>query len=300
MIPLYNKEKYILRAINSVLNQTHCDYEIIIVDDGSTDLSWDKVNDLNNPKIRIFQQENAGVSAARNKGISNANFDYIAFLDADDEWTPTFLETINRLINLYPMNGAYATSYEVIRKDGFSDPATKKNSFKPNWEGIVGDYFKESIKTPLISASSVVIPKEVFDKIGGFPLEITRGEDLDMWCRIALNYDIVFSNKSLATYYNDIENTATQKKIEYNKSFMSYVEDILKNEKKKGETSVYFEEYMISRLIQKARFLISQSNNKEARALLWRYRKTKRNRKTLLKAYLSSFKLVRLLSAKVK
>ncbi|QGH36257.1 glycosyltransferase [Gracilibacillus salitolerans] len=290
VIPLYNKEKAIKRAIDSVLNQTYKNFEIIVIDDGSTDFSVEKIRSINNSKIKVIQQKNAGVSAARNKGIYNANFDYIAFLDADDAWKPEFLETINKLINMYPKNGAYATSYEFVKSNGAVDPSNENNSFDLNWEGIVGSYFKESIKTPLISASSVVIPKEVFNKVGYFPLGITRGEDLDMWCRIALKYKIVFSNKSLARYYKDAENMATRKEIEYNKSFMSYAEEVLIKERNKGNTSIYFEEYMISRLISKARFLISINKRKEARELLYRYRTTKYNKKILFKTYILSFR----------
>ncbi|WP_159435682.1 glycosyltransferase family 2 protein [Salimicrobium salexigens] len=300
VIPLYNKEKHIKRAVDSVLKQTHSDFEIIVVDDGSIDSSVEEISSIKNCKLQVIQQKNAGVSVARNKGVSKANFDFIAFLDADDEWKPEFLETINRLINLFPMNGAYATSYEVIKGDGRSVPSTKNNSFRSGWEGIVGSYFKESIKAPLISASSVVIPKEVFNKLGGFPLGITRGEDLDMWCKIALNYNIVFSNKLLAKYHKDAENMATLKQLEYNKSFMSYVEQILLKEKENGNNSIFFEEYMISRLILKARYLISVNKNKEARNLLYRYKTTKYNKKAMIKTYILSFKLVHFLYLKVK
>ena len=300
VIPLYNKEKYIIKAINSVLNQTYDAFEIIIVDDGSTDSSLSKVQSIMHSKIQIIKQENAGVSAARNKGIESANFQYIAFLDADDEWHSDYLETISDLIDRYPEHGAYATAYEEVKRNNSFIPSIKNNNFKEGWEGIVDSYFKESIKSPLISSSSVVIPKEVFDKVGAFPVGITRGEDQHMWCKVALNYKIVFSNKALVKYFKEVEDSATQKPREYNKSFMSYVEDIFIEERKNGNNSIYFEEYVIRRLINKANFLISSKNNKEARALLYKYRKTKYSKKLMIKTFLRSYKLINYLYLKIR
>ena len=90
VIPLYNKEKYIKRAIESVLNQTFQKFEIIVVNDGSTDKSAEIVQNIKDPRIRLINQKNAGVSAARNRGIQEAKYEYIAFLDADDFWEKIF------------------------------------------------------------------------------------------------------------------------------------------------------------------------------------------------------------------
>lgn len=300
VIPLYNKEKYIIRAIESVLNQTYDDVEIIVIDDGSTDSSLSKVKKIKSSKIRIIQQENAGVSAARNKGIANAKFKYIAFLDADDEWHTRYLEKIYELIKRFPNQGAYGTAYEEVKRGGSCAPSSERNNLRVGWEGVIDNYFKESLESPLISSSSVVIPKEVFNHLGGFPVGITRGEDQDMWCRIGLNYSIAFSNKPLAKYYKDIKNAATQKNREYNRSFMSYVEDILIKEKKNGNHSIYFEEYVIRRLINKANFLIFENRNKEARALLYKYRKTKYSKKLMFKTFLRSYSLINYFYSKIR
>ena len=98
VIPLYNKEKYISRAIKSVIEQTYKIFELIIIDDGSIDNSVNIVKKHKDSRIRLIEQENSGVSATRNKGIKNAKYNYIAFLDADDEWKPNFLDTIVRRI----------------------------------------------------------------------------------------------------------------------------------------------------------------------------------------------------------
>ena len=117
VIPLYNKEKHVARAINSILNQTYQDFEIIIVDDGSTDFSYEEVKKINDPRIKIIRQKNLGVSSARNTGIKEAKNNYIGFLDADDKWKPDFLETIKKLIKDFPGAGAYATSYEIQKEN---------------------------------------------------------------------------------------------------------------------------------------------------------------------------------------
>ena len=102
VIPLYNKRTSVIRALNSVLSQTIQPEEIIVVNDGSTDGSEQLVNELNHPLVRLINQPNAGVSAARNRGIKEAKGDWIAFLDADDEWMPEYLETIKSLSEKYP------------------------------------------------------------------------------------------------------------------------------------------------------------------------------------------------------
>jgi glycosyltransferase involved in cell wall biosynthesis len=110
VIPLYNKEKYIKRAITSVLDQTIQDFEIIVVNDGSTDNSTNIVKSITDNRIKLINQENQGVSVARNTGIENTKNEYIAFLDADDKWEPYFLEEIRKLIEINKSAGLFATN----------------------------------------------------------------------------------------------------------------------------------------------------------------------------------------------
>ena len=118
VIPLYNKAPYIARALNSVLAQERLPEEIIVVDDGSTDGGGDLVKQFKDPLIRLIRQENQGVSAARNRGISLAKGELIAFLDADDTWQPGFLKVISEMRELYPQAGIYGTAYDVINPKG--------------------------------------------------------------------------------------------------------------------------------------------------------------------------------------
>lgn len=114
VIPLYNKEPHVKRALDSVMSQIVQDFEIIVVNDRSIDKSTDVVKSFSDVRIRLINQENAGVSVARNRSIDEAKFELIAFLEADDEWMPDYLETIIlRLREQYPCAGLYATSLKT-------------------------------------------------------------------------------------------------------------------------------------------------------------------------------------------
>jgi glycosyltransferase involved in cell wall biosynthesis len=203
VIPLYNKEPYIARAIGSVLNQTVQDFEIVVVDDGSTDRGRLKVEEFKNPCIRLIRQENAGVSAARNRGIEEAEGNWIAFLDADDAWKPNYLETISRLIDQYPEAGAYATAYEIILPNGKIVRPKYHAIPPPPWQGLLTSYFRSAMGNPPVWSSATTVPKHVFHKVGGFAEGVPIGEDLDMWGRIALRYPIAFRNEVSASYIQD-------------------------------------------------------------------------------------------------
>lgn len=212
VIPLYNKEPHIKGAIDSVLAQKVQDFEIIIVDDGSTDKSAEVVKGFTDPRIRLIQQENAGVSAARNKGIEKARAEIIAFLDADDEWTPSFLETILRLKNKYPEAGAYATGYKISRAGEIKIASLKKLPPAP-WEGLLPSYFMSTaLGDHPVCSSAVCIPKTIIMEIGGFKKGVTWGEDDDLWGRVALRYPIVYSWEVGAIYHKEAINRSFKKK----------------------------------------------------------------------------------------
>jgi glycosyltransferase involved in cell wall biosynthesis len=202
IIPLYNKGPYIACALNSVLAQSFQDFEIIVVDDGSTDAGAEIVRGFKDPRILLIHQDNKGESVARNRGIETARAEMIAFLDADDEWLPGFLETILRLIKKYPDAGAYATAF--IKK--FPNGILQKQVFlgipSSNWEGIIPSYFRSAAQGRLpVNSSNVAIPKRIFSDVGMFPIGFWWGEDSDMWGRIALKYPIGFSSTYCAFYH---------------------------------------------------------------------------------------------------
>jgi len=204
IIPLYNKEKSIKRTIECVLSQSIGDFELIIVNDGSTDNSIEAAQSINDKRILIIDKRNGGVSSARNVGIKNANHNYIAFLDADDLWEPDFLMTIRRLIIKYPQAMAYATRFlqKLNNKNIYLSPSNHA-SIK---EGPILDYYKEANKAPLIHSSAICIKKEVFDIIMPFDERISHGEDRELWIRLVDKFIVVYSSSPQAYFILDSEN----------------------------------------------------------------------------------------------
>lgn len=199
VIPLYNKEKQIAKTLQSVLKQTFQDFEIVIVNDGSTDNSVAAVESIKDSRIRIINQSNEGVSAARNHGIVEAKYDLIAFLDADDEWDVDYLETIYYLYKKYPESSIYGTSYRLKNEVGIT-PIVLNKIFEDN-DGLLFNYFDVAvISSPPLWTSAVAVKKELILKIGGFPVGVASGEDLITWARLAFYGVIAYSKIPHATY----------------------------------------------------------------------------------------------------
>jgi glycosyltransferase involved in cell wall biosynthesis len=202
IIPLFNKEKEVLRTLNSVLSQTINDFEIVIVNDGSTDKGPDLVRAIKDPRIKVIDQANSGVSAARNRGIAESHAELIAFLDADDEWEPDFLETIMHLKNKFPSCEVFASNYVFKRSNNYTRNTRIKGLPENFKEGILTDYFKIASKSdPPIWSSAVTISKKALKSVGEFPVGITTGEDLLTWARLAVKYDIAYSIERKAYFW---------------------------------------------------------------------------------------------------
>ena len=201
VIPLYNKEKQIAYTLQSVFEQTFQDFEIVVVDDGSTDNSVEEVEKFDDSRIRLIHQTNAGVSAARNRGIEEARGELIAFLDADDEWMPEYLATQSGLYQKYPECNVYACNYEFRDSEGkVTSTIIRKLPFEGE-DGILSNYFEvASCSHPPLWTSAVVIKKSAIQAIGGFPLGIKSGEDLLTWARLAVNEKFAYSRKVLSVF----------------------------------------------------------------------------------------------------
>lgn len=215
VVPLFNRAAFVGRAIESILCQTVQDFEILIVDDCSIDNGVEIVEQYikKDPRIRLLRHDrNMGVSVARNHGIQEANFDLIAFLDADDEWLPNYLETICGLIDIYPEVGVYTTSY-LIKYEGEHNNKVidqSKRGFPKGWVGII-DIFNAyiSIGGYPFHTNTIVIKKNILMKMGGFPVGMVRGQDVYTWVRIGANYPICYINIPYAIYYKGIPNQTT-------------------------------------------------------------------------------------------
>lgn len=208
VIPLYNKKSHVAKCIESVLSQSFDNYELIVIENGSTDGSDEVLAHYNDSRLRVYPfKDNVGVSNARNKGVEIASAPYVTFLDADDWWEPTFLEEMAGLIKRHPDAGIYGTSYWIVKGSQRKlAPIGVKADFT---EGEI-NYCKAYAQTLCMPLTSITVamPKKVFDETGGFNPQLSLGEDFDLWIRIALKHKVVFLNKPLCNYNQDVNNAA--------------------------------------------------------------------------------------------
>lgn len=203
IIPLYNKAPYVRKALESVCAQTYRDYELIVINDGSTDNSAivadEYLKATDGIDYQIISQQNAGVSAARNNGFSVSSAEYLAFLDADDWWEPTYLERMAQLINDYPDAGLYTCNY-VYYKPGKTHVALNIPTGYINYPKA---YYESEVMP--VWTGAAIIPRKVYDNVGGFRENLWMAEDFDLWIRIALNNKVVFLNEPLAYYNQEVQ-----------------------------------------------------------------------------------------------
>lgn len=213
IIPLYNKEKYVENALLSILNQKFSDFEIIIVNDGSTDKSVSKVKPFLTENIRLIEHDkNKGLSAARNTGIKNSTASYIAFLDADDLWLPTFLEAIYYLITTFSEARIFATN--IIEVYSNKNMAYDNSSIYigVNSKSIV-NFFKANLKQGIYSACSVCYHKSVFETVGFYNENIDFSEDLDFNIRVNLKFKLAYDTDVHVNYFMETDNQMTRNSI---------------------------------------------------------------------------------------
>lgn len=226
IIPLYNKQNFITRAVNSVLSQSYINFELIIVNDGSTDNSFDLVSSIIDHRIKIINKVNGGVSSARNLGIDNASNEWICFLDADDYWLPNHLEEILYLLKKYPEAKIYSTLTQEKSRKGLS---IAPNGFPDNFEGYIENYFHFAKSATVFNSSSVCINKLALITIDKFDTNLSHGEDLDVWFKLLINYKGVI--KTLPTVVYDLisENRAMHSFCSLEKHLLSKI-NIYRNE----------------------------------------------------------------------
>jgi glycosyltransferase involved in cell wall biosynthesis len=214
IIPLFNKEFYIQRAILSVLAQSYHNFELLIVDDGSTDNSQSQLDTFSHdPRLRLFYQENKGVSSARNTGAKASKGMYVCFLDADDAWDSDFLETISQMIRTHPTAKMYTVGHRKVDEHGcltypFID-------LPKEFSGPVPDFiYKYSNGYGIVNSSSVCIDRNfLLNFIGGFPEGKTRGEDIFVWLQIALHAQVISTSKRCVTIFRNATNRSNTKRF---------------------------------------------------------------------------------------
>jgi len=196
VLPLYNQAKYVSEALTSLLSQSYQDTEIIVVDDGSSDGGSQVVQAMADSRVRLVRQPNQGVSSARNRGTEMATSDYVAFLDADDRWQPTFLQCCLRFLKDHP---SVSTVYTNVTDERTARPRIEGSGCP---EGIVSDYFLSVLRCHrhLGIPSSVVAKREALLQAGGFPAGVKYYEDHDLWMRLAWVGKVGFLAEPLGFY----------------------------------------------------------------------------------------------------
>lgn len=242
IIPYYKKRKYIERCIDAVLAQTYQNFEIILVDDGSQDDVAQLINEKYWEKVHLIQQENQGVSAARNIGIAAATQNYIAFLDADDCWSTHFLSSVVEVLK-NTNSDLIATNF--TNKFSKLQIGEKKLMYKQMTED---EYLVKSSYSGVIHSSSVVVKKDLFNKTFGFDITLKRGEDIEMWLRLVKHAEKFIKIKNILSFYDlDIVGQVTTSKSDFQASFASKLEGFSKVDEK---NKLFARRFMYSRLFQ--------------------------------------------------
>ncbi|MCF7487634.1 glycosyltransferase family 2 protein [Vibrio sp. A2-1] len=227
VIPVYNKQEYIINSIESVLQQTFSDFEIIFVDDGSVDSSVDVINQAmigKDVSWYLVSGRNFGVSNARNKGIALARGEFIAFLDADDIWHKDYLATLNRVILQNPNERYFTSNY----KERYTNEAKKESVLDFDFDTINCRIVNYCVDQTHFYTSSVCISKDVFSSnLFFFDENQTHAEDTDVWFKLSLRYDTVFIDNALVYYVQCDTDSATSniQKLDYSTIFDKKVID---------------------------------------------------------------------------
>lgn len=231
IIPYYKKRRYIERCIDAVLAQTYQDFEIVLVDDGSQDDVAQLIEEKYSGKVHLIQQENQGVSAARNTGIAAATHDYIAFLDADDYWSSFYLACNAEIIN-NETDVKIIGSHYTRNKSELEIKNSNLDYFK------FENYFKNAVRNTFFLTSATIVTRNFFLENFGFSSSLKRGEDIDVWLRAIASGGNAFYINNTLVYYSDedseqatssigaVENALVGTINEYYKSMLGQSENL--------------------------------------------------------------------------
>jgi glycosyltransferase involved in cell wall biosynthesis len=197
VVPLYNMRGTIGRTVESIVAQTERRWELIVVDDGSSDGGADVVLAFDDPRITLIQQENSGEGAARNRGIEAARSSLVTFVDADDYWAPGHLENLQALVDEFPDAALYATAYQLVFGPTSGRPVRLRPGLPPR--GLIADYFRDCVDVEvLVCASGVAARRDMLQSIGCFPVGVYAGADLITWSRLACLGPLAYSTDPTA------------------------------------------------------------------------------------------------------
>lgn len=200
VIPLYNKRPYVRRAVESVLGQSYHDFELIVVDDGSTDSGAETLADIKDARLNLVCQTNRGVGAARNTGMAQARGAWLALLDADDAWLPHHLAELARIADTYPQAGMISCNCREVMAENIPAAFEGKNGIDTIRQV---NYFEEAARHKgFINASSVAIRRDAAHAVGGFSSR-KAGEDIEYWVKVALLFPVAISARFTCLYFRD-------------------------------------------------------------------------------------------------
>ncbi|WP_414828110.1 glycosyltransferase family 2 protein [Alteromonas sp. H39] len=217
IIPVFNAGKFIRSTLESVFSQTYTDFEVVIVNDGSTDDSESVIRSFNDNRIVYIAQENGGVSAARNNGIFHAQGKYVAFLDADDLWHPEKLRLQVAALEENPDVHLCYCDREVFGSD--SDVTTNTSVDLPEIENTQESLFLQLLKHNHIQCSSVIVRKSLLSRAGIFDSNLAASEDSDLWIRASRHTDFIHITHPLSFYRHHDSNTIHTVEFRRNRLF---------------------------------------------------------------------------------
>jgi len=196
VIPTYNSAAFLRGAIQSVLSQTYSDFEVVVVDDGSTDNTESVVHSFGD-QVCYVKQQNKGAGAARNQGIKRSRGEYVAFLDADDLWLPGKLGEQISLMDRDPELGLVYSDWAVVAEKGKAEPSYLRN--QPAASGYV---FDELVQGGFILTSGTLVRRSCLDDVGYFDETLSIAQDYDLWLRICYRWKVALVNKPLVIKRN--------------------------------------------------------------------------------------------------
>ncbi|MES2747903.1 MAG: glycosyltransferase family A protein, partial [Bacteroidota bacterium] len=236
-------------TLKSILNQTFTDYEVVLIDDCSTDESVTVIQPYLSDTIRVVSHsKNSGLSAARNTGIRNATAQFVTFLDADDTWEPTILDSFHKMIQQFSGEAIFATNYQEVYPNGLIRlPKNNTSDLKQGEITLITDFFKRNKQQGFFIHSGICFDKKVFETVGFYDETIDFAEDLDFNIRAFNRYNLVFDNSRLVNYTMYSENQLTNTSI-LGKTLPNYDQyEVLAKENSDLKAYLDFERYVIAK-----------------------------------------------------
>ncbi len=270
VIPLYNKSSTVMDAVASAVAQDLGDVEVIVIDDGSIDDGGERIRGLRHPRVSFLHQENAGVSAARNRGVLAANAPWVAFLDADDVWEPQHLSALLQTAISHPVAAVFANT----KVAGLT---STKPLLKPGIRAQqLTDYFAFALAHggyPNMT-SATMVRRDAAIAAGLFTVGVAMGEDVDLWCRLALSGSFAYAG-GLTVTYRDItaanETSPYRLKIPEFPVFSALLPDLMARGAVPSHLRASAQRYAHFLVLEHARQLLDQELYAEARHILLRY-----------------------------